>query len=114
MLNAITACRNLPFVRRIVSGGQTGADRAALDWAIDNGIEHGGYCPSGRLAEDGPVLARYLLTELTGAGYRQRTRRNVEAGDATLVLNLGALDGGTYQTVLFAERAKRPARRQLS
>ena len=93
---------------KIVSGGQTGADRAALDWAIDNELELGGWCPADRLAEDGPILARYQLTELAGAGYRQRTRRNVDDSDATLVVNSGELDGGTRQTVQFAERAQKP------
>ena len=95
-------------VTRIVSGGQTGADRAALDWAIDNGIEHGGWCPAGRRAEDGVIDARYALTELASRDYLQRTRRNVEDSDGTLILNLGELEGGTLATLKFAERLKRP------
>lgn len=93
---------------KIVSGGQTGADRAALDWAIDNGVAHGGWCPAGRLAEDGTIPAHYRLDELAEAGYRQRTRRNVQDADATMVVNIGELDGGTRQTVQFAERAQKP------
>jgi hypothetical protein len=60
MQNNITTFKSLASVRRLVSGGQTGADRAALDWAIDNRLEHGGWCPADRLAEDGPI--RMALT----------------------------------------------------
>ena len=83
-------------------------DRAALDWAIDNSLEHGGWCPVGREAEDGQIPALYRLLELPGAGYRKRTRQNVNDSDATLVVNIGALDGGTRQTVVFAEQARKP------
>ncbi|MGI8605082.1 MAG: YpsA SLOG family protein [Verrucomicrobiales bacterium] len=62
---------------RIISGGQTGADRAALDWAIANGVPHGGWCPKGRLAEDGPIPDRYQLTETPTANYLQRNEWNV-------------------------------------
>jgi len=62
---------------KIVSGGQTGVDRGALDTALDNGFPCGGWCPSGRLAEDGRIPDRYPVTELTGGSYRQRTLRNV-------------------------------------
>ena len=95
-------------VRKIVSGGQTGADRAALDWAMAHGIPVGGWCPAGRRAEDGPIPTNYPLTELSGSGYRQRTRRNVEDSDATLIVNLGVLDGGTLGTRRFAERLNKP------
>lgn len=95
-------------VRRVVSGGQTGADRAALDWAIRHGIAHGGWCPRGRTAEDGPLDARYRLRETESEGYLQRTRRNVEDSDATLVLNLGELDGGTLETVRYAQVRGKP------
>lgn len=93
---------------KIVSGGQTGADRAALDWAIARGIPHGGWCPPGREAEDGPIPARYQLTEALTGGYRHRTRLNVEHSDGTLILNLGELEGGTLETRRFAERLKKP------
>lgn len=96
------------LVKKIVSGGQTGVDRAALDWAIEAGIEHGGWCPEGRQAEDGAIPERYRLIVLPGAGYRKRTRRNVEDSDGTLVLNLGELDGGTRETVRFADRLCKP------
>lgn len=91
-------------VMRIVSGGQTGADRAVLDWAIRHGISHGGWCPTGRLAEDGVIDARYRLQELPSGGYRQRTRKNVEDSDGTLILNLGELDGGSLETQTFARQ----------
>ncbi len=93
---------------RIVSGGQTGADRAALDWAIRNGIPHGGWCPRGRKAEDGRLDPIYLLQETESAGYRQRTRQNVIDSDGTLILNPGELDGGTRGTVKLAETLGRP------
>ena len=93
---------------KIVSGGQTGADRAALDVAMRVGIEHGGWCPQGRWAEDGVIPERYSLQELHGAGYRQRTERNVMDSDATLILNLGKLAGGSMETLGFAEKLKKP------
>lgn len=99
---------NRSVVERIVSGGQTGVDRAALDFAIESGIAHGGWCPKGRLASDGPLDTRYQLIETESAGYRQRTKLNVRDSDATLVINIGALDGGTLQTVLFARQARKP------
>lgn len=94
---------------KIVSGGQTGADRAALDWAIDHGIHHGGWCPEGRHAEDGTIPARYRLQELPGASYRQRTRANVLDSDATLIISLSAeLTGGSRETARFAQRFGKP------
>ena len=101
------ALRPFYFCERIVSGGQTGADRAALDFAIRHGYPHGGWAPRGREAEDGCIPLRYQLTELEG-GYRQRTRRNVEDSDGTLIVNRGALDGGTLATKEFAEKAGKP------
>ena len=92
----------------IVSGGQTGADRAALDFAIAHGIPHGGWCPLGRRAEDGVLDARYQLRETESRNYRQRTRRNVADSDATLILNLGELVDGSLATRQFAERANKP------
>ena len=96
-------------VSRIVSGGQTGADRAALDWAINHGIEHGGWCPEGRLAEDGAIPLRYKLTELSGAGYRARTKANVRDSDATLIVSMNSiLSGGSKQTMVFAKTMGKP------
>ncbi len=96
------------LIDKIVSGGQTGADRAALDWACQGGVAHGGWCPKGRLAVDGPLPKRYQLTETDSANYRQRTRLNVRDGDATLIFNIGNLDGGMLQTVHFAQTLSRP------
>lgn len=70
---------------KIVSGGQTGVDRAALDFAIENGIEHGGWCPLGRMAEDGRIPERYRLKEIPNASYSERTERNVLESDGTLI-----------------------------
>lgn len=96
------------FPQMIVSGGQTGVDRAALDWACNHRIPHGGWCPHGRRASDGSLSMKYQLRETESAGYRQRTKLNVQDSKATLILNVGELDGGTLQTVLFAERMGRP------
>lgn len=92
----------------VVSGGQTGVDRAALDWACNHRIPHGGWCPQGRRASDGPLSLKYQLRETESAGYRQRTKLNVQDSDATLILNVGELDGGTQQTLQFAERMGKP------
>lgn len=72
----------------IVSGGQTGVDRAALDWAIKHEIPHGGWCHEGRMAEDGVIGVVYQLLELPGGGYRQRTKANVKDSDATLIVSM--------------------------
>lgn len=98
----------LPICNHIISGGQTGADRGALDFAMRHRYTHGGWVPHGRLAEDGVIPVKYQLTELTEGGYRQRTRRNVEDSDATLIINLGELDGGTLATRVFAEKSGKP------
>ena len=97
------------FCQHIVSGGQTGADRAALDFAIRHGYTHGGWAPAGRKAEDGAIALRYQLVELPEGGYRQRTKRNVEDSDGTLVLNLGELGDGSLITLQFAQRIGKPA-----
>jgi hypothetical protein len=93
---------------RIVSGGQTGVDRAALDAALAADLEVGGWCPRGRRAEDGRIPARYPLRETPQRAYPARTRANVRDSDATLVLNLGALEGGTAQTIRCAAALRRP------
>jgi hypothetical protein len=95
---------------KIISGGQTGVDRAALDVAIELGLAHGGWCPRGRKAEDGPIPARYQLGETESAEYAERTERNVLEADATLILCCGALVGGTRFTWVLAERHGRPCR----
>jgi hypothetical protein len=95
-------------VRRIVSGGQSGVDRGALDAAIQLDIPHGGWCPRGRLAEDGTIPERYRLQETKSPKYHHRTRKNVLDGDATLILHRGPLSGGTGLTRKFAERHGKP------
>jgi hypothetical protein len=93
----------------VVSGGQSGADRAGLDWAIEQGIHHGGWCPRGRKTEDGTLPAHYLLQETPTAGYLQRTEWNVRDSDATLIFTLGDnLDGGSKRTAAFAESLGKP------
>lgn len=95
-------------VRRVVSGGQTGVDRAALDVGRECGLELGGWCPRDRRAEDGRVPDAYPLRETRTTDYRERTRRNVLASDATLVLARGMPTGGTAYTLAVARRAGRP------
>ena len=96
------------FCQHIVSGGQTGADRGALDFAMKHGYTHGGWAPRGRAADDGTIPLKYQVTELTVGGYRQRTRRNVMDSDGTLIINLGPLDGGTLATQAFARQMAKP------
>ncbi|HEY7840847.1 MAG TPA: putative molybdenum carrier protein [Gammaproteobacteria bacterium] len=96
------------LLQRIVSGGQTGVDRAALDAAIRHGIAHGGWCPRGRLAEGGTVPDRYALRETNSWDYAERTEKNVLDSNGTLILNSGPLEGGTLLTREFAEEHGRP------
>jgi hypothetical protein len=96
-------------LERIVSGGQTGADRAALDVALERGLAVGGWVPKGRLAEDGRIPDRYAgLRETESTDPAVRTARNVRDADATLVVSHGPLRGGSLLTVEEAERAGRP------
>jgi hypothetical protein len=90
------------LVARIVSGGQTGVDRAALDVALRLGIPCGGWVPRGRHAEDGPLPGRYPVQETRSRAYALRTQRNVEDSDATLILCWGRPTGGTALTVACA------------
>jgi hypothetical protein len=96
------------IVRRVVSGGQTGVDRAALDAAAELGVESGGWCPRGRRAEDGAIPAAYPLEETPSAAYPERTSWNVRDSDATLILTRGRPRGGTALTVSLARRAGKP------
>jgi len=92
----------------IVSGGQTGADRAALDVALILGLPIDGWCPRGRWAEDGAIPSRYPLRETAGEDPGERTRANVRDSDATLVLTLGAPDMGTDLTIAAAAAWAKP------
>jgi hypothetical protein len=96
---------------KVVSGGQTGVDRAALDAALELGLPCGGWCPRGRRAEDGPIPERYPLRETPWHGYPQRTAWNVRDADGTLVLTAGESDRGTALTVRLAERLRKPCLR---
>lgn len=97
------------MLRKIVSGGQTGADRAALDWAIGRGVPHGGWCPKGRRAEDGPIPARYCLKETESANYLVRTEGNVVDSDGTVIFTLKSeLSGGSKKTGDFARKHGKP------
>ena len=89
---------NSARIIKIISGGQTGVDRAALDVAIKLGLEYGGFCPKGRLAEDGVILDKYNLTELSSSQYLMRTFENVQASDGTLIIHQGTVSGGTLKT----------------
>lgn len=93
---------------KIVSGGQTGVDRAALDAAQAFDLPVGGWCPKGRRAEDGRIPARYPLTETPSQAYEQRTAWNVRDSDGTLIITDGALEGGTALTMSEAQRRGRP------
>src|SRR5438034_2919753 len=93
---------------RIVSGGQTGVDRAALDVALGRGLPCGGWCPKGRRAEDGPLPPRYPLQETSSTAYPQRTALNVRDSDGTLILTRGEPDRGTALTIRLAERYRKP------
>ena len=94
---------------KIFAGGQTGADRAALDWAIANGIPHGGGCPKGRRAEDGWIPDDYRLRETASADYPERTARNVMDSDGTVIFTLvSKLGRGSRLTVKLAQKHAKP------
>jgi hypothetical protein len=94
---------------KIVSGGQTGADRAALNWAMTRGVLHGGWCPRGRKAEDGTIGPDYRLTETPSDSYVQRTEWNVRDSDGTVILSLSrTLAGGSRRTAELAQQHGKP------
>jgi hypothetical protein len=95
-------------ITRIMSGGQTGVDRGALDAAIASGIAHGGWCPRGRRAEDGVIPAHYALRETDSDEYEERTQQNVLDADGTLVLVNGPPRDGTLLACRTAERHGKP------
>jgi len=93
---------------KIISGGQTGVDRAALDVALKHGIGAGGSCPTGRLDEFGRIPDCYPLKELENGGFTERTLQNVKDSDGTVIIYPGKLSGGTEQTVQFCVKQQRP------
>ena len=96
-------------VLKLVSGGQTGADRAALDFAIEHRIPHGGWCPAGRVAEDGVIPPRYRLTETPDSKFSQRTEWNVRDSDGTAVFSIAPeITGGTKETAGLATAHQKP------
>jgi hypothetical protein len=95
-------------IEKIISGGQTGVDRAALDVAMELGIPCGGWCPKGRRAEDGRIPEHYPLQEASSKEYPVRTRLNVEDSDGTLVLTSGSPKGGTALTLKLAQQLHKP------
>ena len=96
------------LITRIITGGQTGVDRAALDAAMELGIPHGGWCPRGRLAEDGRIPQKYHLKETPSPDYAVRTRWNVQSADGTLILYREPLEGGTALTWQLAVELEKP------
>lgn len=96
------------MIEKIVSGGQTGVDRAALDVAMQLGIPVGGWCPRGRRAEDGRIPESYPLREAASVNYAKRTELNVRDSDGTLILSGGPLTGGTALTRSLARRQGKP------
>jgi hypothetical protein len=98
----------MPVIKKVISGGQTGVDRAALDAAIEAEIAHGGWAPKGRKAEDGAIPLIYNLTELDRGGYAARTEKNVLDSDGTLIITSGTMDKGTVLTRDLARLNKKP------
>jgi hypothetical protein len=96
------------MITKIISGGQTGADRATLDSAIKHEIPHGGWIPKGRLAEDGPLPAKYKLKEMPTSSYPAQTEQNVIDSDGTLIISHGKLGGGSDLTKKLAIKHGRP------
>jgi len=96
------------LLQKIVSGGQTGVDRGALNAALASHFPCGGWCPADRKAEDGPIPDRYPVTPLTRGGYRARTLKNVQDSDGTVILAPGELSGGTRLTVQLCQQHAKP------
>lgn len=93
---------------KVISGGQTGVDRAGLDVAIELGLLHGGFCPADRRAEDGPIPKQYQLVELSSTSYPVRTRANVLEADGTLILTPPQIGVGTRLTAKLAQQYEKP------
>jgi len=96
------------MITKIISGGQTGADRGGLDAAIHCEIPHGGWCPMGRKAEDGVIPVEYHLTEMATPEYIPRTKANVFDSDATVIFTYGPFTGGSLKTVTYAHYLEKP------
>ena len=96
------------MIDKVISGGQTGVDRAALDVAQELGIPCGGWCPVGRDAEDGPISEKYSLQETTNIDHTVRTEFNTRDSDGTLIVNQGSLHGGTAYAVEMAKHLGHP------
>ncbi len=96
------------MLKKVISGGQTGVDRAALDAAMKLGIEVGGWCPKGRRALDGLIPVKYPLTETRGKSYQTRTKWNVRDSDATLIICRDEPTGGTALTIKYCEQLGKP------
>jgi hypothetical protein len=96
------------MIQKIISGGQTGADRAALDFAIKHNLPYGGWVPKGRKTEDGTLPEKYHLQEMPTGQYSKRTEQNILDSDGTLILSHGLLTGGSALTTSFAERHRKP------
>jgi len=95
-------------VKKIISGGQTGADRAALDFAIENNIPHGGWIPKGRKTEDGRLPDKYHLQEMNTSSYSKRTEQNIIDSDGTVIISHGKLKGGSLLTKKYAAIHNKP------
>lgn len=96
------------MVSKIISGGQTGADRAALDYAIGKNIPYGGWLPKGRKTEDGTLDLKYQLQEMPTGNYAARTEQNVIDADGTVIVSHGFLTGGSALTREFAKKHVKP------
>jgi hypothetical protein len=96
------------MIQKIISGGQTGADCAALDFAIDRNILHGGWIPKGRKTEDGTLSEKYHLQEMPTGEYSKRTEKNILDSDGTLIVSHGPLTGGSALTRELAGKHKKP------
>jgi hypothetical protein len=98
----------MAVLKKIISGGQTGVDRAALDAALKYGTECSGWCPAGRLDEFGKIPERYPLKELESGGFAERTLKNVKDSDGSVIFHAAGLRGGTKETLTFCLKEKRP------
>lgn len=92
----------------IISGGQTGVDRAALDFAMEHNIMHGGFCPTGRIAEDEKIPDHYSLIEIPESTYSYRTKLNIFQSDGTLIVFSKEIMGGTLYTFKVCLEAETP------